>query len=51
MNELAVSKRPLSEDPDYWNVWIGKNDEGSNIDRQVDWAPIVEEWQKGGDEI
>lgn len=48
MNELPASNRPLSEDPDYWNVWIGKDDNGEDVVRQVDWAPIVEEWQKGG---
>ena len=26
MNDLAEHERPHSEDPDFWNVWTGKND-------------------------
>lgn len=29
MNDLPESQRPRSEDPDFWEVWIGKNEKGS----------------------
>ncbi len=39
MNELADEHRPKSEDPDFWDVWIG------NKERSVDWSEIVSEWE------
>lgn len=41
MNYLKESHRPKSDDPDYWNVWIG--------DRKADWKPIAEDWQEQND--
>ena len=39
MNELKESQTPKSKDPDYWNVWIGKEE------RILNWNNVVEEWQ------
>ena len=38
MNYLKENHRPKSDDPDYWDVWIG--------DRKADWKPIAEDWQE-----
>ena len=45
MNDLPESQRPRSEDPDFWGVWIGKGEKGKTIQRDVNWKPIVEDWQ------
>ncbi len=46
MNDLAEHERPHSEDPDFWNVWIGKNDKNETEERRIDWKTIVDEWQQ-----
>ncbi|MBM4053336.1 MAG: DUF87 domain-containing protein [Planctomycetes bacterium] len=46
MNDLAEHERPHSEDPDFWNVWIGKNDKNEPEERSVDWKKIADEWQQ-----
>ncbi|MDP8213489.1 MAG: DUF87 domain-containing protein [Candidatus Zapsychrus exili] len=46
MNDLPESKRPQSEDPDYWDVWIGKNIKGDEVQRDVDWKTITDDWQQ-----
>lgn len=38
MNYLKENHRPKSDDPNYWNVWIG--------DHKADWKPIAEDWQE-----
>jgi hypothetical protein len=39
MNYLKEDHRPKSDDPDYWNVWIGDK-------RSVDWKAIADDWQE-----
>ncbi|TGM26214.1 ATP-binding protein [Leptospira levettii] len=39
MNTLEDKDRPKSKDPDFWDVWIGKQD------RDVNWKDISDEWQ------
>ena len=39
MNYLKEDHRPKSDDPDYWNVWIGD-------ERTVDWKAIADDWQE-----
>ena len=46
VNDLAEKQRPQSEDPDFWNVWIGEDDEGNDIKREVNWKEIADDWQK-----
>lgn len=43
MNELKKEHQPDSKDPDFWNVWTGKEK------REINWNEIVEEWQKEGE--
>lgn len=39
MNDLPKSQQPRSDDPDFWDVWTGREQ------RKVDWKPIVADWQ------
>jgi len=36
--ELAEEHRPRSSDPNFWDVWTGKED------RPINWREIVEDW-------
>lgn len=40
MLELKSDHRPDSKDPDFWDVWTGKEK------RPIDWPALVSEWQK-----
>lgn len=50
MNALPESQRPRSDDPDFWAVWSGKqeNEIGdiAAIQREVDWKTIADDWQQ-----
>ncbi|TDA65874.1 MAG: ATP-binding protein [Clostridia bacterium] len=50
MNDLPESQRPRSDDPDFWDVWIGRNEEGQPVSRDTDWARIAKDWQAGSTE-
>jgi uncharacterized protein len=45
MNDLPKSQQPRSDDPDFWDVWIGKDAEGDAVERKANWKPIADEWQ------
>ena len=47
MNDLPKSQQPRSDDPEFWEVWVGKNDEGNPVSRTADWENIVQDWQGG----
>ena len=58
MNALPEGQRPKSDDPDFWAVWSGKQEneigETVAIQREVDWKTIADDWQQiasviGGD--
>jgi hypothetical protein len=40
MNELPEDQRPKSKDPEFWDVWINKEQ------REIDWKKIANEWQQ-----
>ena len=40
--------QPHSDDPDFWNVWIGEDAEGNAVERKAEWQPIVDDWQGRG---
>ena len=44
MNNLPKNQQPQSDDPDFWNVWIGKET------RNVNWAHIANVWQMREDQ-
>jgi len=45
MNDLPKSQQPRSDDPDFWNVWMGADSEGNPVVRKADWKPIADDWQ------
>lgn len=45
MNDLPELQQPRSKDPDFWEVWVGKNDKGETVDRSVDWEKIANDWR------
>ncbi|WP_205881179.1 ATP-binding protein [Leucobacter insecticola] len=45
MRMLNQEQRPQSDDPDFWNVWSGKNDNDELVERTVDWKAIADDWQ------
>ncbi|MGC8743521.1 MAG: helicase HerA domain-containing protein [Verrucomicrobiia bacterium] len=40
MNELNEKHRPKSKDPEFWDVWINKED------RKINWKEIADDWQE-----
>jgi uncharacterized protein len=46
INDLSDTERPHSDDPDFWNVWSGKDNNDKDVIRNIDWVKIVEDWQK-----
>ncbi len=50
MNALPEGQRPKSDDPDFWAVWSGKQEneigEIEAIQRDVDWKAIADDWQQ-----
>lgn len=49
MNALPDSQRPKSDDPDFWAVWSGKQKDGTDHVRNVDWKEIADDWQQMGE--
>lgn len=47
MNDLPKSQQPRSDDPEFWGVWVGKDDDGNSISRNTDWGRISRDWQAG----
>jgi len=45
VRDLPESQRPRSEDPDFWDVWTGKNEKGETVTREIDWKAVAEDWQ------
>lgn len=46
IRDLIKEKRPQSDDPDFWDVWTGKNINGEEVVRSVDWKKIADDWQE-----
>lgn len=49
LRKLAPDQRPKSDDPDFWDVWSGKNAAGEEVVREVDWSAVSREWQEHSD--
>lgn len=45
MNDLPKSQQPHSDDPDFWNVWTGKDAAENVVERKADWKQIADDWQ------
>lgn len=45
MNDLPQSQQPRSDDPDFWGVWVGKDEQGKALSRDIDWSKVASDWQ------
>lgn len=45
MNDLPKEQQPRSDDPDFWNVWTGRDATGAAVKRGADWKPVAKDWQ------
>lgn len=46
INSLREQHRPKTDDPDFWAVWSGKDDDGETDESKVDWKVIADDWQQ-----
>ncbi|HIF9358889.1 TPA: ATP-binding protein [Photobacterium damselae] len=46
MKNLTKDQQPHSDDPDFWNVWTRKDENGNSVERKADWYEVVKEWQQ-----
>lgn len=46
MNDLPKSQQPRSDDPDFWNVWTGKDEKDNPVERKTNWQDIADDWQQ-----
>jgi len=46
MRDLSDAERPHSDDPDFWDVWSGEDEDFQEVTRNIDWKKIVDDWQK-----
>lgn len=44
MNDLPNDKQPQSADPDYWDVWTGRDLDGNPVVREPHWKAVVDDW-------
>ena len=45
INELPKPQRPRSADPDFWSVWVGRDEFGEEVTRKADWTEVASDWQ------
>ena len=45
MNDLPEAQQPRSDDPDFWGVWTGMDEEGNPVARPTDWRQLAKDWQ------
>jgi DNA helicase HerA-like ATPase len=50
IHDLPEYQRPRSDDPDFYDVWTGKNEKGETVTREIDWKTVAEAWQQGSTE-
>jgi hypothetical protein len=46
MKSLTKEQQPHSDDPDFWDVWTRKDEDGNVVERNADWDEVVKEWQQ-----
>lgn len=46
MKDLPKRQRPQSDDPDFWHVWVGRDDRGDVVKRAPNWIPVASDWQR-----
>jgi len=47
INDLPKCQQPRSDDPEFWDVWVGRNEEGTPVSRIANWQEIAADWQAG----
>ena len=45
MNGLPKAHQPRSDDPDFWNVWTGRDPDGNPVERTAEWKSVADDWQ------
>lgn len=45
MNDLPKSQQPHSDDPEFWNVWTGRDASGKAVVRHATWKRLADDWQ------
>lgn len=45
MQDLPRDQQPQSDDPDFWEVWTGKDSDEKPVERSVDWKALADDWQ------
>ena len=45
INDLPKLQQPRSDDPDFWDVWVGSSKEGTPASRTANWQGIAANWQ------
>lgn len=45
IDDLKKEQQPHSDDPDFWDVWTGANDNDDSVDRPANWKSVVHDWQ------
>ena len=46
IRDLPDSQRPHSDDPDFWEVWTGKDKDDKPVDRAINWHELAQDWQQ-----
>lgn len=46
INDLPKAQQPRSDDPDFWNVWTGKDEKVNSVERKINWKNIADDWQQ-----
>ena len=49
VDDLKKEQQPHSDDPDFWDVWTGVDENGDSVERPADWQQVVEDWQGIGE--
>lgn len=45
MRSLAAEHQPRSDDPHFWNVWRGEDEQGIAVRRSTDWQLVADDWR------
>jgi len=47
MSDLPKTQQPRSDDPEFWGVWVGKDDQDNPVVRRTEWDRVAKDWQGG----
>ena len=45
MNDLPKGQQPRSDDPEFWGVWVGQDQEDKPLVQKAGWKRIADDWQ------